>query len=97
MAQFDVYELGDGFVVDLQTDLLGLMPARLVCPLRRPGDQIIPHPRLNPTVTVGGETHVVLTQYASAVSRRLLARPVDNLDRYYDQLKAAYDMVFLGF
>ena len=38
MAQFDLYRLKGGqFVVDLQTDLIGIEASRVVAPLRKAG------------------------------------------------------------
>lgn len=97
MAQFDVYRLDGALLLDLQTDLLGYFPSRLVAPLRRPGTELVPHPRLNPTVSVLEEPYVVVIQHASAVRTSILGEPIDNLDQFYDQIKSAYDMVFNGF
>ena len=97
MAQFDVYEVAGNLVLDVQTDLLGRMPGRVVCPLRRPDGEIAPHPRLNPTNWLQGEPYVVVMHYMSAIPTALLGRPLDNLDEYYDQIKSAYDMMFNGF
>jgi toxin CcdB len=97
MAQFDVYELDGVLVLDVQTDLLGRMPGRLVCPLRKEPDELVPHPRMNPRVAVLGEAYVVHMQYLSAVPSAQLKSPIDNLDPFYDRIKSAYDMMFNGF
>jgi hypothetical protein len=97
MAQFDVYLVDGGLLLDVQTDLLGMFPGRLLCPLRKPSSELIAHPRLNPTVLVLGEPHQVIIQHMAAVRLKVLGRPVDNLDQFYDQIKASYDMAFNGF
>jgi toxin CcdB len=98
MAQFDVYRMADGdLVLDVQTDLLGSFDSRVVVPLMLSTDAPIRHPRLNPEVVVGDQTLVMVTQFMIAVDRSELRTRIDNLDRYYDQLKFAYDMLFNGF
>ena len=98
MAQFDVYRMADGeLVLDVQTDLLGSFDSRLVVPLMPVADAPVRHPRLNPAVTIDGQSYVMVTQFMIAVDRPELGSRVDNLDRYYDQIKLAYDMIFNGF
>ena len=98
MAQFDVYRLADGeLALDVQTDLLGSFENRLVIPLMSPGDAPVRHRRLNPEVVIDGQTYILVTQFMIALDRHELGVRVDNLDRYYDQIKLAYDMIFNGF
>lgn len=98
MSQFDVFRMGDGeLVLDVQTELLGSFDTRVVVPLMAPGEAPIRHPRLNPTVVTEDRTYVMVTQYMIAVDRHELRTRIDNLDRYYDQVKLAYDMLFNGF
>lgn len=98
MAQLDVYRLADGeLVLDVQTDLLGSFDSRVVVPLMSPGDAPVRHRRLNPEVVVDGQAYVMVTQFMIALDRPELGVRVDNLDRYYDQIKLAYDMLFNGF
>lgn len=98
MAQFDVYRLEDGeLILDLQTDLLGHFDSRIVVPLMPPEAAPVAHRRLNPTLTVDRVSYVMVTQFASAVDRRALPRPIANLTKDYDAIRAALDMIFLGF
>lgn len=98
MAQFDVFRLADGeLVLDVQTDLLGSFDSRVVVPLYLPDVAPTRHKRLNPAVIVDGKTYVMVTQFMIALDRPELGMRVDNLDRYYDQIRAALDMLFLGF
>jgi hypothetical protein len=39
----------------------------------------------------------MVTQFIITVEARALRSPIDNLDRYYDEIKSAYDMIFNGF
>lgn len=98
MAQFDVFRLADGeLVLDVQTDLLGSFDSRVVVPLYLPAIAPVRHKRLNPEVIVDGTTYVMVPQFMIALDRPELGMRVDNLDRYYDQIRAALDMLFLGF
>ena len=98
MAQFDVFRLEDGeLVLDLQTDLLGHFESRIVVPLMPPGRAPIAHRRLNPILVVEGAPYAMVTQFAAAVDRRTLSRPITNLPKDYDAIRAALDMIFLGF
>ena len=98
MAQLDVYRMAEGeLVLDVQTDLLGSFDNRVVVPLMPPSEAPVRHPRLNPEVVVEGQTYVMVTQFMIAVDRSALRTRVENLDRDYDQIKRAYDMLFNGF
>lgn len=98
MPQFDVFRTADGeLVLDVQTHLLGSFDTRVVVPLMLPDEAPIRHPRLNPEVIVEERTYVMVTQYMIAVDRHELRTRIDNLDRYYDPIKLAYDMLFNGF
>ncbi|WP_082533280.1 CcdB family protein [Devosia sp. Root413D1] len=52
---------------------------------------------MNPEVVIDGQTCVPVAQFMIALDRHELGVRVDNLDRYYDQIKLAYDMIFNGF
>lgn len=39
----------------------------------------------------------MVTQFMIALDRSELRERIDNLDRHYDAIKAAYDMAFNGF
>ena len=97
MAQFDVYRVEGGLVVDVQTDLIGDFPSRLVIPLRQADEELVSHYRLNPIVFVDEEPYVLVTQHMAAIRSKLLGRRIGNLDRHYDEIKSAYDMLFNGF
>lgn len=98
MAQFDVYRQADGeLVLDVQTDLLGSFDSRIVVPLMPVTDAPMRHRRLNPEFVVDGQRLVMVTQFMIALDRHELGPRIDNLDRYYDQIKLSYDMVFNGF
>ena len=90
--------MADGeLVLDVQTDLLGSFDSRVVVPLMHASGAPVRHPRLDREVVVEGQTYVMVTQFMIAVDRAELRTRVDNLDRYCDPLKLAYDMLFNGF
>ncbi|MDB5540054.1 MAG: putative CcdB-like protein [Devosia sp.] len=98
MAQFDVFRLSGGeLVLDVQTDLLGAFDSRVVVPLYPPELAPVRHKRLNPEVTIDGRPYVLVTQFLIAIDRPELGFRIDNLDRHYDEIKAAYDMLLNGF
>ena len=99
MAKFDIYPdpAGKGFLLDVQTDLLDGLNTRAVIPLRRPKNAPRPARWLNPTFTVGGVDHVLVTQYIAAVPMTILKSPVDNLRHHFAAITAAIDMLIQGF
>jgi toxin CcdB len=98
MATFDIYQDGRGYLLDVQSDLLDGLNTVLIVPLMPPDIAPKAGAKLNPIFDIGGGQFVMVTQYMAATPVRALGRPVGNLKvRYYDQIKAAIDMVFLGF
>jgi toxin CcdB len=98
MARFDVYVVAAGtLLVDVQTDYLDLLRTRLVIPLLAISDAPIPARKLNPVLLIEGEPYVLQTHLLSAVSARILGTPIDNLDRYYDEITDAIGLIFNGF
>jgi toxin CcdB len=98
VAQFDVYRLAEGeLVLDVQTDLLSGIDSRLVVPLIHPDVAPIAHRRLNPRMIVHDQSYVMVTQFLIAIQARELREPIADLDERYDDIRAALDMIFLGF
>jgi toxin CcdB len=99
MAKYDVYPSpgGVGFVVDVQTDLLDGLSTRVVAPLLPAGSAPIPAKLLNPMFEIGGEAHVLVTQFLAAVPAQPLREPVANLHERADEVTRALDMLFQGF
>lgn len=99
MAKYDVYPSpgGLGFVVDVQTDLLDGLATRVVVPLLPAGSAPIPAKLLNPVFEIGGDPHVMVTQFLSAVPVQPLRAPVFNLGERADEITRALDMLFQGF
>ncbi|MGA8392373.1 MAG: CcdB family protein [Burkholderiaceae bacterium] len=105
MAQFDVFPNTDAesasvipYVLDVQSNFLDGLSTCLVIPLAMPQAlDTLPILRLNPSVDVGGNTLVVLTQDMAPVPRRLLKHPVANLSTQREETLAALDFLFTGF
>ena len=97
MAQFDVYDAGDGsLLIDCQSDSLGYLTTRLsapLMPLERAPDR---RPRLNSIFDVNGETYVLVTQFAAAVRCADLRNRVATLAPHRDTIIAAFDMLLTG-
>lgn len=96
MAQFDVHRLGQGLVIDCQSNLLSHLNTRMVVPLI-PRDQA-PHParRFNPIFSIDGVDHVMDTQFASAIERRRLGPIVADLSDRSFEVTDAFDMLLSG-
>jgi len=98
MARYEVFRHVDlGYLLDVQSDLLGLLATRVMVPLM-PLDQA-PEParRLNPVFNVEGQAHVMVTQYISAVSCAELGLAVATLEERFDEITMALDMVLQGY
>jgi toxin CcdB len=97
MAQYDVYPTADGYLPDLQTDLLDGLNTHVVAPLLR--EAIAPKPArtFNPVFEIGGELHVMAAQFLSVIPAMVLKTPVANLAGHADAITRAKDMLFHGF
>jgi toxin CcdB len=98
MARFDYFPAGaDGYLLDVQTDLITGLGTRLVIPLLRAAAVPVPVRRLHPIFEIEGAEYVMATHLMAAIAERQLGRPLGNLSRHYDEIVAAIEMVFLGF
>jgi len=99
VARFDVYRLlGEAtLVVDCQADLLEDLATRFVVPLLPEVDVPRPMARLNPRFLLGGQTLVMATHLASAVSVKELDARVASLLHEQDAIGNALDMLICGF
>ena len=99
MARFDVYESpdGEGYVVDVQADLLDRLQTRVVVPLLPLADAPKPAKRLNPVFVIEGHDHAMVTQYIATVPRSILKTVVTDLRDDADQVIGAIDFVLSGF
>jgi toxin CcdB len=99
MARFDVYANpdGNGFLVDVQADLMSHLNSRLVIPLVRSNIAPTPIKVLNPIFQIEGTPYLMLTQQMAAVSVQMLKRPVLNANDRRDEVVAAIDLLLQGF
>jgi toxin CcdB len=97
MPQFDVFRTADGeLLLDCQSEALGYLATRMTAPLlpieRAPERRV----RLNPVFEIGGESYVMVTQFAAAVSSKDLRAKVTNLGTYRFDVIGAFDMLLTG-
>ncbi len=99
MARFDVYRNpdGNGFLLDVQADLMSHLKSRLVIPLVRSDIAPLPIKVLNPVFELEDALHMLLTQQMAAVSNRMLKSPVHNVNDRRDEVVAAIDLLLQGF
>ena len=96
VAQFDVHRLGDGLVVNCQSDLLDQIDSRFVVPLvGRAAAPRVAH-RLNPIFEIEGKDYVMLTQGAAAVRIRELGEVVVSLSDRSFEITGALDVLLSG-
>ena len=99
MARFDVFAFPEreGFLLDVQADLLDGLNTRIVVPMLGMSDAPKPAERLNPVFEIEGKPYVLVTQFFASVPRSQLKKPQINLSIYSDKITDALDMVFQGF
>lgn len=99
MAKYDVFlnPSGDGFLLNVQTDLLSDLNTRVVVPLLPKSSSPKPATKLNPVFEIGGEYVVMVTQFLAAVPVGLLKSPVDNISEDFGKVTTAIDMLMQGF
>ena len=98
MAQFDVYDLGedDGYVLDVQSDLLRYLDTRVVMPLLRPAAMRSDIARLHPSIEVNDEAFVLGTHLLATVDRTELRERVCSLDANRYGIQGALDVLLTG-
>lgn len=97
MAQFDVFRVPDGtLLLDCQSEAMEYLETRLVAPLIALADAPPRRPHLNPIFDLNGQTYVMLTQFAAAVSSGELRVRVAHLDRHRFEIIGAFDMLLTG-
>ena len=99
MARFDVYRNpdGNGFLLDVQADLMSHLKSRLVIPLVHSDIAPLPIKVLNPVFELEDARYMLLTQQMAAVSIRMLKSPVYNVNDRRDEVVAAIDLLLQGF
>lgn len=99
MAQYDLFTDpgGDGYLLDVQNDLLEGLNVRAVVPLLPQNSAPIAASRLNPMFQIDGAPHLMMTQYIAAVPIVILKVPLGDLADRFDEITGALDMLFHGF
>jgi toxin CcdB len=100
MARHDVHPMpgkGEGYVVDVQADLLAHLATRTVVPLLP--EDVAPKPihELNPVFDIRGKRHVLVTQAIASIPGRELKRAVASLTEHHDRITRALDILLVGF
>jgi toxin CcdB len=99
VARFDFYRNpdGTGYLLDLQSDLIGGLNTRVVAPLIPLADAPRPARRLNPVFDIADGQFVMATQFMAAVPTRELRERIGSLADRHDAIMNALDMIFTGF
>lgn len=97
MARFDLHRVDGILVVDVQADIIPRVGTRVVVPLLDEGTVPRAMQRLHPIFAIDGRPYVMATHLMSSVSIVELGQAVGSLDHHYDAIRAALDMIFLGF
>lgn len=98
MARFDVFANPhvEGYLLDVQADLLSHLNTRIVVPLMVQESAPQPATILNPKFNFESNSFVMVTQFMAAVPVRMLQGPVINLQQHRDEIVAAVDFVMQG-
>ena len=98
MARFDVYANrgGEGFLLDVQADLISRLNTRVVVPLLPLDAAPTPADRLNPIFEIQGAKVSMATQFMAAVPHSELATRIASLDRESDAILLAIDFLHHG-
>ena len=96
-AQFDLYRMqGGGLVVVLQNDLLDGLRTRVVAPLVPANSVERVMKSLNPTVSLGEETYLVMPQLAATLALAEMGEKVGSLAVMQDAIVRAVDALLSG-
>lgn len=104
MAQFDVHSNRDAesrkrfpFLLDVQSDVLGVLATRVVVPLAdRDTVPVPPAERLMPAFEVDGRRVVMLTPQIAGVPKAALGAAVASLAHLRHEIVAALDVLVSG-
>ena len=98
MPRFHVYENpeGDGFLIDVQANLLSHLNTRVVVPLMPVESGPKPAKVLNPVFEIMGRPHLMATQFIATVPRQMLHSEVLDLTDEMHLIVGALDCLFQG-
>lgn len=101
MARFDVHPIPgkkrDGYVLDVQADLLAALTTRTVLPLLPESTAPKPISDLNPIFDIEGTRHVMVTQAMASIPAKELKPAVTSLAAHRDTITRALDTLLTGF
>ena len=99
MTRFRVYPNleENGYLIDVQADVLNHLNTRLVIPLLPLDRAPKPAQTLNPLFEINGEMHSMVTQYMAAIPARALKGVVMSGESRRDDIVAAIDLLLQGF
>jgi toxin CcdB len=89
---------GDGYLLNVQSDLLEIVRTRVVIPLipeRQDGPR--PATRLHPVFQIDGARFILAPHLIATVPLEILKEPRGNLMEQRDMITAALDFLFQGF
>lgn len=98
MARFSIYDNpeGQGFLLDVQANLLSHLNTRVVIPLLPVANAPTPAQTLNPMFEIRGEQYVMATQYMAAVPSKMLKEPIQSAGDRAFEVTSALDCLFQG-
>jgi len=101
MARLDVHPMPgkgrEGYLLDVQADLLSHLATRTVVPLLPEDAAPKPISELNPVFEIRGNRHVMLTQAIASIPGKELKRAIASLAPQHDAITRALDTLLLGF
>lgn len=97
MAKYDVYQIDDGYLLDVQASILSDLNTRVMVPLMLPEKAPKPARRLNPVFAIEKQKLLMITQYIATVPKNNLGEPITNLAEHFAEITNALDMLFQGY
>lgn len=97
MPRYDLYKVEDGYVIDLQTDIVDISGSRIVAPVVPQAVVPAQIKGLHPLLIIDGVPHVVATHLLAAVPTSLLRIPMGNFATQGDALTRGLDILFQGY
>lgn len=97
MARFDVYARSPaGLFVDVQADRFQYLRRLLLVPPLPVETGPPPIRDINPVLVLNGRSYLFMAQYIASVPRIDFHDPIENLDRYWDEITRALDVLLTG-
>lgn len=98
MARFSIYgnPEGQGFLLDVQANLLRHLNTRMVVPLLPAANAPAPAQTLNPLFEIHGAQYVMATQYMAAIPSKMLKEPIQSAADRAFEIASALDCLFQG-